>query len=625
MSKLTFNLNDFPCITTKAAFDKFLRACELATSVCFDTETSGLDAETCDLAGVSLAYEDKGVVHACYIPVGHQKHLGPQLKLKDVLPRIKKLLESGKPIIGANLPFDMRVLSQPRYSIKIAKWHDTQRMSYALTGNKHYQHGMDALADRIMGYKTIKFDDIVNPDWGVPDFTYVRHDTATKYSGEDTAVTLIIAKVLFKELKKTGLMRVYKQIDNPLLPVLVHMKQSGVKVNTKKLDALREKWVPEMARIEAKAKKQAGQDFNLRSPAQVARILYAPKSEGGVFELECVSFTDKGGQSVDKEALENFPGVPFVETLLEYGEYKTLVSTFVNGLPEKINPRTGRVHTDLNDTVTKTRRFSSSGPNLQNIPTRTKQGKMLRETFEAEKGCVLISADYSQIEYRVLAQVTRDSYLVQVFNDGVDMHAKMAADVRGGHWTDYNNKDDVVRYAVRSAFKNVNFAVIYGAGPARVAYMSKISVPEALDLLATHEEMCEGVYVWKEETLEFAREHGYVDNLFGGRTHLKFINNPKRGLRGGAERLAINAPIQGGAADLIRLAMPRVLDTCVAGKSKLCLQVHDELIVEAPKASAKQMCGRVARAMETAADELIDWIVPIKAEANFGSTWLEAK
>lgn len=624
-TSLSFNINDFECVTTQKAFDRWIkRLHEAKPSICFDTETSSLDTFTCSLAGLSFAVVAGPKVDACYIPVGHRKELGPQLPLAYVLKAVKPLLESGKAVVGANLLFDMLVLAQPRYDITIANAHDTQLMSYVYTGNQHFTHGMDALAERILGYQTIKFSDIVNEDIGVPDFTYVRHDVATKYSGEDTAVTLVIAKVLQRKLKEAKRWHVYNDIDRPLLPVLRDMKLRGTKVASKRLDELRTLWTPELERLTKKAHKQAGEKFNLRAPQQVARILYTPIEEGGRFGVPCEQFTDKGHQSADKEALENIPGVPLVETILEFKEYATLTSTFVNGLPEKIRPDTKRVHSDLKITSTKTRRFSSADPNVQNIPTRTEQGAMMREAFVAERGFVLISADYSQIEYRILAHVTGDPYLLHAFNTGIDMHAKMAADVRGGTWEQYNDKKDKVRYAVRSSFKNVNFATVYGAGPGRVAYMSKIDLAEAYSLLAAHQEMCPGVYDWKEEMLDLARQTKYVDNLFGGRTWVLGINSNKRDIKGHAERLAINAPIQGGAAELIRKAMPHVHAT-LNGQGFLLMQVHDELVLEARTKYAEAVAGRVQIAMQTAADDVIAWKVPIKAETGIGNNWREAK
>lgn len=634
---LSFNIHDFPCVTTKAAFNDWIERCHAADVVCFDTETTGLEADTCDLVGLSLAIQEGSQINACYVPIGHQPGLGKQLPLTFIYPPVKKLLESGKPIVGANILFDMRVLAQRRYGIRIANAHDTQLQSYALTGNQHFTHGMDALAERVLKYDTIKFSDIVDADRGVPDFSYVRHDVATKYAAEDGAVTLLIAKILQKRLKDNGLWGVYNDIDRPLLPVLLDMKLNGIDVDFKHLSKLDRAWSPVLRRLEKQAHKQAGMKFNLRSPKQVGGILYTPVEEGGKFGLRVEAYTDSGAPAVDKEALENYPGVPLVETLVEFKKYATLMSTFVRGLPDRKNKKTGRVHTSLNITSTKTRRLSSSEPNLQNIPVRTDEGQQLRVAFIAGLGCVLISCDYSQIEYRVLAHVTEDPYLVKAFNDGVDLHAKMAADRSGGHWEDYNNKADKTRYKIRTKFKNVNFAVVYGAGPGRVAYMSKIDKAEAVVTLAEHKEMCPRVYDWKEEVWAKARETLYVENLFGGRTYVKKINSKERALKGHAERLAINAPIQGGAAELIRIAMPKVRQIIVPAKTKLLLQVHDELVLRTRAPDLKIVKGecvspiadavafKVKRAMETAADHLVQWKVPILAETGLGRNWSEAK
>jgi len=618
---LTFDRNLFECVTTQAGFNSWVNRLKRAKSICFDTETTGLDTFTVDLVGLAFALQEGDRIEACYVPLAHQKHFGKTLAWNNVKAQTRDLLQSGKPIVGANILYDMLVLRQPRYDIRIANVHDTQLQSYALSGNQFYSHGMDSLAERVLNYKTIKFSDVVDTKRGVPDFSHVRLDTATTYSAEDAAVTLMIAKVLQQQLKAAGLWRVYNEIDRPLLPVICDMKLAGVLVDYKRLEFLSAEFKAEMWKLEEKAYKQAKRKWNLRSAPQTADLLYGPKEDGGL-AIEVPGYTDSGAPAADKDTLEQIVGHPVVDTILEFKSYATLVSTFCDGLPEKRNPLTGRVHTDLKITSTKTRRFSSAGPNLQNIPSRSKQGKMLREAFIEEAGYVLISADYSQIEYRILAHVTEDPYLLDAFNTGIDMHAKMAADVYGGKWEDYNDKADEARYSIRGAMKNVNFATIYGAGPAKVARMSKIELSEAFRLLDAHKDMCSGVYTWKEQTWDFARQHKYVENLFGGRTHVTHINSGNRELKGHAERLAINAPIQGGAADLLRLAMPvvsRVENAC------LLLQVHDELVLKCKEKDAKTIAPVVKVAMETAADDWVEWRVPIIVETGIGKTWRDAK
>lgn len=621
MSSLSFDRNNFECVTTKKQWAKWVKRLTAAKTLCFDTETTGLDTFTCDLVGLAWAVQEGDKIEACYVPTGHQKQLGCTLENGDVLTDTAKLLNSGKPIVGANLQYDMLVLRQPRYDIRISNVHDTQLMSYALTGNQHLTHGMDALAERIMGYTPIKFKDIVNEKNGVPDFSHVDLQTATAYSAEDAAVTLTIAKVLQQSLKREGLWRLYNEIDRPLLPVLVDMKLAGIAVDFKRLEWLSAEFKAEMWKLEEKAYKQAKRKWNLRSSPQTADLLYGPTKDGGLAIIP-PGYTDGGSPAADKDTLEQIHGVPVVDTILEWKQYATLVSTFCDGLPAKRNLGTGRVHTDLKITSTKTRRFSSSGPNLQNIPSRTEQGVKLREVFYAKASHVLISADYSQIEYRILAHVTQAPYLLHAFRSGIDMHAKMAADAKGGKWEDYNNKKDAAKYAVRTAFKNVNFAVIYGAGPNKVARMSKIELQEAYRLLDLHREMVPDVYEWKEQVWAYARQFLYVENIFGGRCHVPYINSRNMELRGHAERLAINAPIQGGAAELIRKAMPAVSRI---ERSKLLLQVHDELVLEARAEDAERVSPIVKAAMETAADDWIEWTVPIVAETGIGRNWREAK
>lgn len=617
MTALTFDRLMFERVKTKKQWASWVKRLKAAKSICFDTETTGLDTFTVNLVGTAWAIQEGDRIEACYVPLSHQEYVGTTLTIRDVLDDTRDILQSGKPIVGANLLYDMLVMRQPRYNVSIANVHDTQLMSYALTGNLHMYHGMDALAERVLNYKTIKFADIVNEKIGVPDFSYVDLKTATLYSAEDAAVTLLIAKVLQQQLQKAKLWNLYDKIDRPLLPVLCDMKLAGIKVDYHRLEYLSAEFKAAMLVLERTAYKQAGGKYiNMRSSPQIAALLYDEMKIGPP------GYTDKGAPSADKDTLEQIHGVPVVDTILAYKQYATLVSTFCDGLPEKKNKRTGRVHTDLKITSTKTRRFSSAGPNLQNIPTRTEMGQQIREAFVADKGNVLISADYSQIEYRVLAHVTGDPYLLRAFNDKIDMHALMAADVFGGNWRDYNNKADKRRYSIRGAMKNVNFATIYGAGGPKVARMSGIEVAEAFRLLDAHHEMCPGVYDWKEQTWNFAKQFGYVENLFGGRCHVTYINSKNMELRGHAERLAINAPIQGGAAELIRKAMPSV--NRVEG-ARLLLQVHDELVLECATARAEAIAPIVKAAMETCADDMIEWRVPIVAETGIGKNWREAK
>lgn len=619
-SMLTFHMQDFECVKTKKQWKSWLARMNEAKTICFDTETTGLDTFVVDLVGFAFAIQEGDRIEACYVPVRHQKNLGKTLDIGDVLDDIAKLLNTGKPIVMANALYDMLVMRQPRNDVRIQNVHDTQLMSYALTGNQHYTHGMDALAERILNYKTIKFKDVVDPKIGVPDFSYVRLDVATKYSAEDAAVTLLIAKVLQQQLKKEGLWRLY-EADRRLLPVLCNMKLRGIAVDFKRLEYLGAEFKASMWKLEEKAYKQAGLRWNLRSSPQTAELLYGPKTEGGL-GIAVAGYTDGGAPAADRDTLEQIVGVPVVDTILEFKQFATLVSTFCDGLPEKRNPLTGRVHTDLKITTTKTRRFASAGPNLQNIPTRTEQGKEVRHAFVAGNGNVLISCDFSQIEYRVLAHVTEDPRLIEAYANKVDLHAQTAAWALGGSWQDYVNEKDAARYKYRGVFKNVAFATVYGAGPNKIARMSKIELSEAYRLLDLHRELFVGVYAWKETTWEFARQHKYVANLFGGRTHVPYINSGNSELKGSAERLAVNAPIQGGAAELIRLSMPSV-DRIE--RSQLLLQVHDELVLECRETDADRIVPLVKEAMETAADEWVEWRVPIIANAKVGKTWGELK
>lgn len=617
---LQFDSAAFETITTTARLSAWIKRLECQKSFAFDTETTGLDVFQDSLVGIAVSCVEGDDVPSAYIPVGH--HHGKQLPVDVVIDALRPVLRNSK--IGKvfhNAEYDLNILRQSRYAVEVNNIHDTKWMAYTLTANTT-PLDMDFLSMKYMGHKTIKFADVVANRPGRADFRDVPLDEATHYAAEDTAVTLIMAHGFMSMLKATGrLWEVYTR-DRKLIPVLVDMKQAGCRVDVAHLRRLEGPWQKETDRLRDEITKAAGEDFNPGSAQQLLEVLL----RRGLAIPE-----DKDGkQSVSKDVLKDFEGDAVVDAVLAWKGKAKLLSTYVRALPKKVKPHDGNVHGGFNFCGPITGRASSSDPNLQNIPTRTKDGEAIREAFTTrETGNVLLSADYSQIEYRVLAHITQSPYLVHCFQNGIDLHAKMAADVRGGDWTEYANKSDKAKGKVRGAFKNVNFAVIYGAGPPKIARMSDIDVPEAYDLLDAHREMAPEVYAWKEDVWDFAREHQYVETLFGRRVPLPYSNSRNSELRGHAERLAVNAVIQGSAADLLRLAMYRVHNdfgrTTPNARPLLLLTVHDELVVECMKAMAEAVATRVKHCMEVAADDLISWRVPIIAEVGIGRTWKEAK
>lgn len=605
-----FDPNAFETVTTKRQLEGWKRRLRAAPIICADTETTGLDVFHDSLVGFAFAVDSEtaeGRIDACYIPLAH--HKGSQLSTGDVLTAVAPILAT-KRTLWHNALYDALILSQPRYDVKLHDVHDSMYMSYALTGSLYPQgHGMDWLALRYLKYRTAKFSDVVIPRLGMVDFRDVDIATATHYAAEDTAVTLMLARVLQHALVQEGLWDVYNE-DRKLIPVIADMKRRGIKIDVEKLGQLGAEWDDECTRLEAAAHEAAGKTFKLGSPKQVAEVLYQERG------LSVPKYTDSGLESTDKDALEGLAGDEVVDNILAWRKLSKLRSAFSSTLPTKADERF-RVHPDLRPVRTKTRRFSCADPNTQQIPVRTKAGRQLREAFIAERGHLLIACDYSQIEYRVLAHITGQADLIQAFHDGVDVHAAVYAKLMGLP-VERVTKDQ------RGTGKTLNFASIYGAGPRRVAATAKIDVHRARAMLDSYWSELPDVLVWKERTLDFAREHGFVETIFGGRIHVPGILSKDSDIRSGAERLAINAPIQGSAADLMRRAMVAV-HGALPSDCYMLLQVHDELIVEAPEHKASDVAEIVKYEMEHAADGVIAWRVPIIAEANVGRTWLEAK
>lgn len=616
---LTFDKSQFETIDTKSKLNQWVRRIEKSKEFCADTETTGLDIFNDSLVGFALAVEDEGRVDASYIPLAH--HTGRNLDVGTVLTALAPALaDRKKGKVFHNAAYDLGILSQPRYGITIENIHDPMYMTYALYGDSLLGLGVDYLSKRFLNYDTIAFNQVVTDVPGRDDFRDVPIPEATTYATEDTAVTLVLAKVFQHMLRSEGLWELYNE-DRKLILVLHAMKRTGAKVDVKLLSKLDREWGKEQDELQRQAYSLSKRHFSLGSPTQVLDVL---KDRG--LQIPVDRKTRK--QSVDRDTLENLPHDELVDVILAWRGKSKLRSTYAVALPKKISQHSGRVHGNFNFTRTSTGRGASSKPNLQNIPTRTEDGAKLRAAFITDPNWSLLSADYSQIEYRILAHITQDPYLIQCFRDGVDLHARMAADVRGGDWREYADKKNKPLYKIRGGFKNVNFAVIYGAGPAKVARMSGIELDEAHRILDAHQELAPRVYTWKEDALADARRHLYSETLFGRRIHVPHILSSKGDHRGHAERLAINGIVQGSAADLMRRAMVRVYDDLQHLRGNFCrilMTVHDELVLECSSSGVKEIMPIVKTGMETCVDHLIEWRVPIIAEIDAGKTWKDAK
>ncbi len=589
--------------------------------VAVDTETTSLDAMQADLVGVSLSVSPG---EACYIPIKHR--LSDELPLEDassvssdqlpcdqVIEKLKSLLEDPSILkIGQNIKYDYVILA--RYGIAIAPIDDTMLLSYALDAGLH-GHGMDELSDKFIGHRPIAFKDVVGTGKKQITFDLVPIDKATEYAAEDADITLRLHHILKPRLTEEGRVTVYETLERPLAPVLANMEMAGVKVDAGVLSRLSNDFATRMVDLEASAHTQAGEAFNLGSPKQLGEILFDKMSIPGGKK------TKTGAWGTGADVLEDLAaqGHDLPQTILDWRQLSKLKSTYTDALADSINPETGRIHTSFSMAATSTGRLASSDPNLQNIPIRTDEGRQIRTAFIAEKGHQLVSADYSQIELRLLAHIADIDSLKQAFADGLDIHAMTASEMFG---VPIDGMDPMIR---RQA-KAINFGIIYGISAFGLARQLAIPRGEAQSYIQSYFERFPGIRTYMDETKAFVKEHGYVETLFGRRVHMPDINSKNGARRSFMERAAINAPIQGTAADIIRRAMIRMPDALAdAGLSaKMLLQVHDELIFEVPKKEVKKTCDLVAKVMENACHPALELNVPLVVEAGVGNTWDEA-
>ncbi len=586
--------------------------------VAVDTETDSLNAMRANLVGVSLS---TGAGNGCYIPLGHgagdlatdDSDIGKQLPIEKALKVLKPILEDPAVMkIGQNLKYDCVVLA--RYGVSIAPFDDTMLMSYALDCGRG-GHGMDELAKRHLDYETIKFSDLAGTGKKAKTFDQIAIKDAAKYAAEDADITFRLYDVLKPRLAAEGKATVYETLERPLAPVIVEMERAGVKINASVLSKLSGGFAQRMGALEAEAYELADEEFNLGSPKQISEILF------GKLALPGGRKTAKGAWSTKADILEELAheGHDLPRVVLEWRGLSKLKSTYTDSLPNEINKETGRVHTSYALASTTTGRLSSNDPNLQNIPIRTEDGRKIRTAFVPEKGAVLISADYSQIELRLLAHIADLSSMKQAFADGVDIHAMTASEMFG---VPVKDMDPMVRRRAKA----INFGIIYGISAFGLANQLGISRTEAKDYIASYFEKFPGIRQYMDDTITSAKSNGFVETIFGRRTHVGGINDKNPAMRGYAERQAINAPIQGSAADVIRRAMIRMPAALKRKKlgAKMLLQVHDELIFEAPKEEADATSALVSDVMMGAPAPAVNLSVPLEVEARAGKNWDEA-
>ena len=598
---------DYETVLDHAAFERWLEALQRAELVCFDTETTGLDPMEARIVGLSFSIEPG---RAAYIPLTHRYAGAPaQLPIEDVLRRLKPWFEDDtKKKLGQNVKYDQHVLAN--HGIALAGVaHDTMLQSYVLESQR--PHDMDSLAWRHLGVKTITYADVAGKGAGHIGFDQVAIDKATEYSGEDADITLQLHGALYPKLEQNPQLDfIYSTIEMPTREVLFRMEREGVLIDAIVLAAQSKTLGERMMILEEQAYQAAGQPFNLGSPKQLGEILFDK------MKLPTVKKTATGKPSTDEDVLQQLAAdYPLPKLLLEHRTLSKLKSTYTDKLPQMVNVRTGRVHTSFGQATAVTGRLASTEPNLQNIPIRTVEGRRIREAFVAPPGHALISADYSQIELRIMAHLSGDESLLRAFAEGADIHRATAADIFGIAIADVTSEQ-------RRYIKAVNFGLIYGMSAFGLAAQLGIERGAAAQFIEKYFTRYPGVAEYMQRTRELARTQGYVETVFGRRLWLPDINAGGGPRRQAAERAAINAPMQGTAADLIKLAMIEVqawLDREPVG-AKLVLQVHDELVLEAPMDHVDHVKAELALRMASVAQLR----VPLVVDVGSGPNWEQA-
>ncbi|MEQ8604963.1 MAG: DNA polymerase I [Marivibrio sp.] len=604
------------------ALDAWIARAFEAGVVAVDTETTDLNTARAKLVGVSLAVAPG---EACYIPLAHRDPSETDLfgegggdppsqaPMAEALARLKPLLEDpGVLKVGQNIKYDLSILA--KHGVAVAPIDDTMLLSFVAEGGLH-GHGMDALAELHLGHTPIKYAEVAGKGKSQIAFDLVPLDKALDYAAEDADVTLRLWRILKPQVLEKRLMTLYETIERPLVPVLAAMERAGILVDPKILSEMSEDFGKRIGDLETEIHKLAGAPFNVGSPKQLGEVLFDQLGlKGG-------KKTKTGAHSTNSDILEPLAGEhEIVQKVLDWRMLSKLRSTYTDALIGDINPTTQRVHTSFMMTGAQTGRLSSTDPNLQNIPIRTEEGRKIRTAFVAPKGKVLVSLDYSQIELRLVAHMAGIETLRQAFKDGQDIHAATASEVFGVPL-------DRMTPEVRRQAKAINFGIVYGISPFGLGRQIGVSTSDAKAYIDTYFERFPGIRAYMDETIEFCRKHGYVETVFGRRIHLPEINAKNPQQRGYAERQAINAPVQGSAADIIKRAMiriPPVLEKPEFEGVTMLLQVHDELIFEAPEDEADAVIDAVRAVMEGAPAPVVELSVPLTVDGGAGASWAEA-
>ena len=614
--QVAFDVAGYEKIDTMAALQGWIARIVEVGHVAVDTETTSLDEMQAELVGISLCV-DAG--KAAYIPLGHKQGGGDlfgsselvagQLGLEAVLAALKPVLEDASVLkIGQNMKYDWKIFK--RYGVEVGPFDDTMLMSSAMQAGLN-GHGMDALSEKYLGHTCIPIKQLIGSGKSAVTFDRVGVEDAVKYAAEDADVTLRLWALFKPQLHKARVTTVYETLERPLVPVLARMEMAGVQVDRDTLSRMSNAFAQKMAGLEAEIQEMAGQPFNVGSPKQLGEILFDKLGLPGGEKGKTGAYATGADVLEDLATEHKLPGL-----VLDWRQLAKLKSTYTDALQDHINPETGRVHTSYSITGAVTGRLSSTDPNLQNIPIRSEEGRRIREAFVAPKGKVLVSLDYSQIELRILAHVADIASLQQAFKDGIDIHALTASEM-------FNVPLDQMTSDIRRRAKAINFGVIYGISGFGLARNLRIPRAEAQGFIDRYFERFPGIKEYMSDTVAFAQKNGFVQTLFGRKIHTPEINAKGPGA-GFAKRAAINAPIQGTAADVIRRAMIRMPAAIADIPATMLLQVHDELLFEVDEGAADALIKVAKDVMEGASHPAVHLKVPLTVEAGVGATWAAA-
>jgi len=603
------NIKNYECILNEKNLDKWIKILEEKTVIAVDTETSSLNPLETDLVGVSFSY---GPNKACYIPLGHKEK---SLKKEIVLKKIKPLLEDPSiKKVGQNIKFDFIVLKQN--GIEINSIEDTMLISYTLDAGIN-RHNMDTLSEIHLGHKTISFKELVGTGKNKLNFSDIEINKATEYAAEDADITLRLYENLKERLDKEKLNKIYEYFEKPMVKILSKLERNGIKVDANYLKKLSSQFEKKLKKIEKNIYALSGRKFNIASPKQLGEIIY------NELKIAKLKKTKKGSLATNASVLEDlaFTGHKFPNLVLEWRQVSKLKNTYTDALQEHISSKTKRVHTSFLLAATNTGRLASSNPNLQNIPIKSEDGKEIRKAFIAEKGNILVSADYNQIEMRILADMADVKALKKAFKNGEDIHSLTASQV-------FNVPVAKVNEDLRRKAKAINFGIIYGITQYGLAKQISVSSHEALDFINSYFKKFPEIKDYMNSTIKSCRTKGYVNNIFGRRIHLRGINDKNFSVRSFQERAAINAPIQGSAADIIRLAMIKLDQLAENDKkfqAKILLQIHDELIFECSENDKAYVEKKIKDVMTSiSSSDYHMFSVPLNVSINSGLNWGEA-